>query len=134
MLLSGQGAVLGRWGILMLILPTGWFMFMALSPAFDTTRFAGLIWTVAMVIFIAAIGYILSILAWLLDNEGVTRSPAYRNRLIVIVLFVTIAGYLVGKNHQHFVFCQQFQIIISLTSARNHRYHQEIHHIQFQSP
>lgn len=67
--------------------------------------------------FFAAIGYILSILAWLLDDDGVMHSAAYRNRLIVIVLFVTIAGYLVGKNHQHFVFCQQFQVAGDAVSA-----------------
>jgi len=110
MLLTGQKEVLGRRGIFMLLLPTGWFIFVVLSPNFDTIRFAGLIWTAAMVIFFVAIGYILSILAWLLDDDGVMHSAAYRDRLIVIVLFVTIAGYLVGKNHQHFVFCQQFQV------------------------
>ena len=40
MLLSGQRTVLGHWGILMLLLPTGWFMFIALSPAFDTAQYA----------------------------------------------------------------------------------------------
>jgi len=52
MLLSGQKEVLGRWGIFMLLLPTAWFIFVALSPKFNTIRFAGLIWTAAMVIFL----------------------------------------------------------------------------------
>ena len=110
MLLSGQREILGRWGVLMLLLPTGWFIFMALSPTFAAASYAWLLWTVAGVIFIVAIGYILTILAWLIGDEAVTRSPAYRNRLIAIVLFVSIAGYLVGKNHQYFVFCNQFQL------------------------
>ncbi|MEM7110935.1 MAG: hypothetical protein AAF614_00780 [Chloroflexota bacterium] len=110
MLLSGQRSVLGRWGIVMLLLPTGWFIFFALSPTFATASYAGLFWTAAIVIFIAAIGYILSILAWLLDNDGIMLSSAYRNRLATIVLFVAIIGYLVGTYHQNFVTCTQFQI------------------------
>ena len=109
-MLSDQRSVLGRWGVVMLLLPTGWFIFFALSPAIATAWYAGLAWVVAMVIFIAAIGYILSILAWLLDNDGVTLSAAYRNRLIAIVLFVSMVGYLVGSNHLYFVSCKQFQL------------------------
>ena len=92
MLLSGQRSVLGRWGIGMLLMPTAWFIFFALSPNFANAWYANLMWIVAMVLFIVAIGYILTILAWMLDDSGVTRSAEYRNRLIVIVLTVTIAG------------------------------------------
>jgi len=41
---------------------------------------------------------------------AVWNSAEYRNRLIIIVLTVTIAGYLAGRNHQYFVFCEQFRI------------------------
>ena len=74
MLLSGQRSVLGRWGIVMLLVPTGWFIFFALSPSFANAWYASVLWVVAMVLFIAAIGYILSVLAWMLDDSGVTRS------------------------------------------------------------
>ena len=110
MLLSDQRSVLGRWGIGMLLVPTGWFIFFALSPSFGDAWYANILWVVAMVMFIAAIGYILSVLAWMLDDSGVTRSAEYRNRLIIIVLTVTLAGYLAGRNHQYFVFCEQFRI------------------------
>ena len=40
MLLPGQRTVLGRCGMFMLLLPTGWFIFFALSIAFDTAQFA----------------------------------------------------------------------------------------------
>lgn len=46
----------------------------------------------------------------MLDDSGVTRPAEYRNRLIVLVLTVTLAGYLAGRNHQYFVFCEQFRI------------------------
>lgn len=115
--LSGQREVLGRWGTLALLLPTGWFIFFALSPFFANAAYAGLMWTVAIVIFIVAIGYILFVLAWLLDHEGVTMTAAYRNRLIVIVLFVAIVGYLVGSNHRYFVTCTQFQVAGDLVPA-----------------
>ena len=108
--LSGQRSALGKWGILMLLLPTAWFIFFAISPSIANAWYADWAWGIAMVIFIAAIGYILSILAWLLDNDGVMLSAAYRNRLITIVLFVSIVGYLVGANHQLFVNCTQFQL------------------------
>jgi len=110
MLLSGQRSVLGRQGIMMLLIPTGWFIFFALSPNFATAPYAAALWIAAMVLFIASIGYILSVLAWMLDDHGVTLSADYRNRLLAIVLIITMAGYLTGRNHRYFVSCTQFQI------------------------
>jgi hypothetical protein len=106
MLLSGQRTVLGHWGILMLLLPTGWFMFIALSPAFDTAQYAD----DCDHHLCDGNRVVLLIFALLFDRDGVTYSAKYRNRLILIVLFVVITGYLVGTFHQQFVSCQQFQI------------------------
>ncbi|MEM7347001.1 MAG: hypothetical protein AAF485_22405, partial [Chloroflexota bacterium] len=88
--------------------PTAWFVFFAVSPQFATQWYAGLLWAIAIVIFLAAIGYILTTLIRLLDTSGVTYSTKYRNRLIIIVAFVAMTGYLVGSFHQNFVSCEQF--------------------------
>ena len=101
---------LNRWGMLALASPTIWFVVNALTPTVEFTWFDGLVWVMALAVFVVTIPYILYILFQLVETDALSLTPAYRNRLIAVVLIVAIAGTFVGSNHQFFVSCEQFNL------------------------
>ena len=110
-LLAGKGVhSLGWLGVLALLSPTIWFGINALIPIGTLTWFHELQWLVGLGLFVVAIPYILYLLLELVETEFFSLPASHRTRLIGIVLFVAMMGYLIGKFHPYFVSCEQFII------------------------
>lgn len=101
---------LNKWGIFALLTPTIWFGINALSPTVTWDFYDQLVWLLALGTFVVTIPYILYILFQLVETDALNLSPAYRNRLILIILIIALIALFVGANHQYFVSCQQFTI------------------------
>ena len=108
---------LNRWGIFALSTPTLWFIINALTSFVNPSWFDVLTWFIALGVFVLTIPYILYILFRLVDNDALSLTPSYRNRLIGVVLIIAIMGYLVGSLHPWFVSCDQFTTAGDLAPA-----------------
>ena len=99
-----------RIGMLALFSPTVWLILNVFASQFSLTWLNEILLLSGLIIYAVSIPYILYVLFELAQSDFFRLTPYHRDRLIGIVLFITVLGYLMGVFNQYFVSCEQFEI------------------------
>lgn len=103
---------LGIGGAIALFVPTGWLILVALLPTDTTTlpRYGQAIITTLIVISVLSLPYIVYVLLGVTQPGDIDLPRRLTIGVVAALLVIGGIGFLVGRNHPHFLTCEQFRV------------------------